>query len=106
MNGFDDVCYLPFSGVVNTAVFSDAVESAVKRSVCAKSVDCAKRFYPCLLCQVFCSFNIFDTSQNVRVETGLVCHNKWSKRFGAAVLGAFNEVSFVEVRQTLYLLSF
>ena len=76
MNGFDDVCYLPFSVVVNTDVFSDAIEPTVKRSVRAEGVDCAKRFYPCLLCQVFCGLSIFDASQNVRIEAGLVCRDK------------------------------
>ena len=99
MNGFDGVCYFLFSVVVDTDIFSDTVEPAVERSVCAEGVDCAKRFYPGLLCQVLCGLSIFDASQNVRIEAGLVCGDKWSKRFGVAVLGAFNEVSFVDVRQ-------
>ena len=73
MNGFDDAYYFPFSVVVDTDIFSDAVEPAVKRSVCAEGVDCAKRFYPSLLRQILCGFDIFDASQNVRIEAGLVC---------------------------------
>ena len=59
---------------------SDAVEPTVKRSVCAEGVDGAKCFHPGLLCQVFCGFGIFDASQNVRIEAGLVCGDKWGKR--------------------------
>jgi hypothetical protein len=44
MNGFDDVWCLPFSIVVNTDIFSDAVEPAVKGSVGAEGVDGAKCF--------------------------------------------------------------
>ena len=97
MNGFDGVCYFLFSVVVDTDVFGDAVEPAVKRSVCAEGVDGTKRFYPSLLRQILCGFDIFDASQNVRIEAGLVCGDKWSKRFCVAVLGLFNEVSFVGV---------
>ena len=99
VNGFDGACYFLFSVVVDTDVFGDAVEPAVERSVCTEGVDGTKCFHPCLLCQVFCGFGVFDASQNVRVEAWLVCGDKWSKRFGVAVLGTFNEVSFVEVGQ-------
>lgn len=100
IDGFNDACYFLFSVIVDTDILSNAVEPAVKGSVRAEGVDATKRFYPCLLCQVFCGFGIFDASQNMRIEAGLVCGDKWGKRFGVAVLGAFNEVSFVEVRHS------
>ena len=72
MNGFDDACYFLSSVVVDTDVFGDAVEPAVKRSVCTEGVDGTKRFYPCLLCQFLCDFGVFDAPQDVGIDFGVV----------------------------------
>ena len=72
VNGFNDACYLLFSVVVDTDILSDAVEPAVKRSVCAEGVDGTKRFYPCLLCQFLCDFGVFDAPQDVGIDFGVV----------------------------------
>ena len=64
-----------------------------------------ERFYPGLLCQVLCGFGIFDASQNVRIEAGLVCSDKWGKRFGVAVLGARDKLFFIGIKQSRVFLS-
>ena len=43
---------------------------------------------------------VLDASENVGVETPVVFSHQWGESLGIAVLGAFNEVSFVKVGQS------
>ena len=100
VNDFDSVRCLLFSIVVNTDIFSDAVEPTVKRGVPSERLDGTKRFYPCFLCEVLRGFGIFDTPQDVGIDAVLIFSHQGVKGFSVAVLSARDELVFVEVRQS------
>lgn len=91
-------CFL-FSEEVDTHIFSNAVESAVKRRTATERLDSTKRFYPCFLCKVFRGLGIFDTSKKMCIDVGLVFDNEWVKSITIAVLGARDELFFVGSEQ-------
>ena len=96
VNDFDSVRCLLFSIVVNTDIFSDAVEPTVKRGVPSERLDGTKRFYPCFSCEIFCSLRIFDAPQDVPINFEVVFLHQRGKRFSVALLHAHDEVRFVE----------
>ena len=92
-------CFL-FSEEVDTDIFSDAVEPAVKRSLSAEGMDSTKRFYPCFLCEVLGGFSIFYTSEDVRIDFRMVFLHQGIKGFSIAMLDLLNEGIFVKIKQS------
>lgn len=71
-----------------------------------EGVDAAKRFEPCFLCEIFCGFSVFDTSQDVGIDVRLVFEDEWVERLAVSLLGARDELFFVKSKQFCVFLSF
>ena len=76
MQRSDVISSFLFSEEIYTDVFGDAVEPRGKCCVATESVDAMKRFYPCLLCQVFCGLGIFYLFLDKGIDFRLVFDNE------------------------------